>query len=260
LRAQGIPARIVEGYAQGEWVEEASLYRVRASNAHSWAEVYFPEFGWIQFEPTASIPVTERPEEPLGGNAGDAFGINNPLEAALNNSQLSAEDLELLDPASRDARLQELLAAEESSEAMAIEQRNGRIVTAVGGGMLLLFAGGLVTFANQANKKIESDVEKSYGRLSSWARWLDIGFRPVDTPYERADRLSQSLPEGRTSIRSLTHQYVLRRFSPEHRGDDSFDPTSEWKLLRPMLLRRTIRQQWQRLRSLRLRDLRLPRK
>ena len=83
-----------------------------------------------------------------------------------------------------------------------------------------------------------------------------MGFRAVDTPYERADRLSHAIPNGRTPIRSLTHQYVLRRFSPEHRGDDTFDPKSEWNVLRPLLLRETIRQQWQRLRRVRLRDLR----
>src|SRR5690606_21022417 len=62
LRTQGIPARIVNGYAQGEFVEDANAYRVRANNAHTWVEVYFPEYGWIQFEPTAAIPVVDRPE------------------------------------------------------------------------------------------------------------------------------------------------------------------------------------------------------
>ncbi len=254
LRSQGVPARIVNGYAQGEWVEEASLFRVRASNAHTWVEVFFPRFGWIQFEPTASIPAVERPDEPIGGNAGDAFGADNPLEALTNNNPFLLDDGQLLDPAGRDERLEELLLAEE--QALAVEQRNERIVSAVGGGMLLLLAAGLVTFANQANKKVESDIEKSYGRLSSWAHWLNMGFRAVDTPYERADRLSHAIPNGRTPIRSLTHQYVLRRFSPEHRGDDTFDPKSEWNVLRPLLLRETIRQQWQRLRRVRLRDLR----
>ncbi|MDX1613769.1 MAG: transglutaminase-like domain-containing protein, partial [Candidatus Promineifilaceae bacterium] len=72
LRSQGVPARFVAGYAQGEWDEPSSSYRVRASNAHTWVEVFFPEYGWIQFEPTASLPVGDRPEGT--GNPGDAFG------------------------------------------------------------------------------------------------------------------------------------------------------------------------------------------
>ena len=57
LRSQGIPARIVNGYAQGEFREDSTSYRVKASDAHTWVEVFFPEYGWIQFEPTATIPV-----------------------------------------------------------------------------------------------------------------------------------------------------------------------------------------------------------
>jgi hypothetical protein len=34
---------------------------VRELNAHSWSEIYFPEIGWIEFEPTASQPEIERP-------------------------------------------------------------------------------------------------------------------------------------------------------------------------------------------------------
>ena len=42
LRSQGIPARFVAGYAQGDWDEESSSYRVRSSNSHTWVEVFFP--------------------------------------------------------------------------------------------------------------------------------------------------------------------------------------------------------------------------
>jgi hypothetical protein len=245
LRSQGIPARIVNGYAQGEWVEEASLYRVRASNAHTWVEVFFPGYGWIQFEPTAALPVSERPDEPPGGNPGDGFGSNNPLEMATDAQPFPLDDIESLGDVNRDERLEQLLEGEELAE-LAAEERRGRIARAVGGGMLLLVAGGLVTIANQANKRVEADVEKSYGRLSKWAQWLGLNLRPVDTPYERADRLARAIPDGRQPIRSLTHQYVLRRFSAHHNGDEAFDPTSQWSILRPMLMRQAIRRQWAR--------------
>lgn len=254
LRSQGVPTRVVNGYAQGEWVEDSSLYRVRSSNAHSWVEVFFPRYGWIQFEPTASIPVTERPDEPAGGNPGDAFGAENPLALRDDDVPLLDSDLERMDAATREERLQQLLeGGGEGADALAAQERTQRLMTIVGGSVLLLFAGGLVTIANKANRRIEADVDKSYGRLASWANWLNIHVRSVDTPYERADRLAHAVPEGRSSIRSLTHQYVLRRFSPEHRGEDGFDPTMEWKQLRPLLLRETARRQWQRMRGWRLR-------
>jgi len=51
LRTQDIPARYVVGYATGEQVGEDG-YQVRGYNAHAWVEVYFPEVGWVPFDPT----------------------------------------------------------------------------------------------------------------------------------------------------------------------------------------------------------------
>src|SRR3989337_603712 len=52
LREVGIPARIVNGFLDGEWNEYGSFFLVRQSNAHSWVEVFFPGHGWILFDPT----------------------------------------------------------------------------------------------------------------------------------------------------------------------------------------------------------------
>ncbi|WP_059174265.1 transglutaminaseTgpA domain-containing protein [Bacillus sp. FJAT-27445] len=58
LRSLGIPARWVKGYTHGELKtfgegdDEKRLYEVTNNNAHSWVEVYFPNLGWIPFEPT----------------------------------------------------------------------------------------------------------------------------------------------------------------------------------------------------------------
>lgn len=59
-RASGLPARFVSGYAPGAYDAASARYIVRELNAHSWAEIYFPEIGWIEFEPTASQPEIER--------------------------------------------------------------------------------------------------------------------------------------------------------------------------------------------------------
>ncbi|MCC3359447.1 transglutaminaseTgpA domain-containing protein [Bacillus sp. REN16] len=51
LRAADIPSRWVKGYTEGQRIELNS-YEITNNNAHSWVEVYFPEFGWVPFEPT----------------------------------------------------------------------------------------------------------------------------------------------------------------------------------------------------------------
>ncbi len=54
-RSVGLPARLTAGYATGEYIPATQEYRVTQANAHSWVEIYFPEFGWIPFEPTAAL-------------------------------------------------------------------------------------------------------------------------------------------------------------------------------------------------------------
>ncbi|WP_254546170.1 DUF3488 and transglutaminase-like domain-containing protein [Halomarina pelagica] len=55
LRSQDIPARLVVGYTAGERVGQ-SEWVVRGLDAHAWVEVYFPEYGWVAFDPTPSAP------------------------------------------------------------------------------------------------------------------------------------------------------------------------------------------------------------
>ncbi len=65
LREAGIPARVVNGFIGGEWNEHGQFFLVRESDAHSWAEAYFPEYGWVTFDAT--------PEGGTGGIASSSF-------------------------------------------------------------------------------------------------------------------------------------------------------------------------------------------
>jgi transglutaminase-like putative cysteine protease len=67
-RAAGVPARLVIGYASGEYNLKTKRFMVTKADAHSWVEVYFPNIGWIPFEPTASRPSFEE----LPGNVSEA--------------------------------------------------------------------------------------------------------------------------------------------------------------------------------------------
>ncbi|HSN25701.1 MAG TPA: transglutaminaseTgpA domain-containing protein, partial [Kofleriaceae bacterium] len=51
-RAAGIPTRQVNGFLGGEWNEYQGYVAVRAGDAHSWDEVFFPGKGWVTFDPT----------------------------------------------------------------------------------------------------------------------------------------------------------------------------------------------------------------
>ncbi|HVA94874.1 MAG TPA: DUF3488 and transglutaminase-like domain-containing protein [Candidatus Dormibacteraeota bacterium] len=55
VRSLGIPARYVNGFQTGEYNDLGGDFIVRASDAHSWVEVYFPTFGWLTFDPTPAV-------------------------------------------------------------------------------------------------------------------------------------------------------------------------------------------------------------
>ncbi len=59
LRTLGIPAREVNGFLPGEYNDLGGDYIIRASDAHSWVEVYFPGMDWQVFDPTPAGPEDE---------------------------------------------------------------------------------------------------------------------------------------------------------------------------------------------------------
>ncbi len=62
-RAAGLPARLVIGYASGTYDNANNRYVVTEADAHSWVEVFFPGYGWIEFEPTGGRAELDRPSE-----------------------------------------------------------------------------------------------------------------------------------------------------------------------------------------------------
>lgn len=61
-RSIGIPARVAVGFTPGELDPTTGRYVVRGRHAHAWPEVWFPEAGWVPFEPTPGrgLPGAER--------------------------------------------------------------------------------------------------------------------------------------------------------------------------------------------------------
>jgi protein-glutamine gamma-glutamyltransferase len=77
-RAADVPTRNVNGFLGGEWNDFANYLAVRAGDAHSWVEIYFPGVGWVTFDPTpaAGVPGLERG---LGGLLGSLRRFSDSL-------------------------------------------------------------------------------------------------------------------------------------------------------------------------------------
>ena len=55
MRAAGIPARVVTGYAGGYRNPIGGYWLVLRSDAHAWAEIWLPNRGWVRVDPTAAV-------------------------------------------------------------------------------------------------------------------------------------------------------------------------------------------------------------
>lgn len=55
MRASGVPARVVTGFAGGYRNPIGGYWLVLNSGAHAWAEIWLPKRGWVRVDPTAAV-------------------------------------------------------------------------------------------------------------------------------------------------------------------------------------------------------------
>jgi transglutaminase-like putative cysteine protease len=60
MRSLGVPSRLAVGFLPGNRRDDGA-YEVRGGDAHAWPEVFFPEVGWVRFEPTPSAQTGATP-------------------------------------------------------------------------------------------------------------------------------------------------------------------------------------------------------
>jgi len=81
-RAAGLPARLAVGYASGQFDRANNRYIVTEADAHSWPEIYFPEYGWIPFEPTAAQPVNSFATNPQSADPAEPLPPLTPNDGS----------------------------------------------------------------------------------------------------------------------------------------------------------------------------------
>src|SRR5216684_701918 len=84
-RLLGMPARVVDGYTNGQYDPKHNEWTIRGVNAHLWTQIYFAGYGWINFEPSNGFSPFVRPlpgapsinNPSTGNNNGGITGNNN---------------------------------------------------------------------------------------------------------------------------------------------------------------------------------------
>jgi transglutaminase-like putative cysteine protease len=222
-RATGIPARMASGYARGDYNADAGIYRVRDHHGHSWVEVYFPRYGWVEFEPTASEAAIVRPRSPStdADNAGRDRRYED-LEDELDRwrDMLDEDSYALPPPETRRPWWVTVLGITGGLLA---------VMTVVGGGYWWLEERGLAKLGL---------VQKTYGRMTRFGRLLNVLARESQTPYEYAAELSTEVPAGQPAIHRIAALFVEDQFSPRQANVE--ESTSAWADLRPKMLHRWL--------------------
>jgi hypothetical protein len=76
LRMGGVPARVATGFATGTYDAATKRWLVSDEEAHAWVEAWFPNYGWITFDPTPPAAPARGGRTPIKssgalGSAGD---------------------------------------------------------------------------------------------------------------------------------------------------------------------------------------------
>ena len=239
LRSLGVPARMATGYAQGEVLTEASSaqsarYRVKVEDAHAWVEVFFPMYGWVEFEPTAGQPPLNRAEN----NASQTGDAETPLAPTPTPLPPTPE------PTPQSPMAEEQAQAPQPPAATLINNAATALAPLLQFLPFVLILAALIAlavlglrFAEGAGFAALPPIQRVYAMLSRWATWLGIG--NTHTPYEQADLLAQRAPRVGEPARHITDVYVEYRYSARASASQSRESEvmSAWQRARVELRR-----------------------
>jgi transglutaminase-like putative cysteine protease len=244
-RALGIPARIATGYTPGVYDSNRHAYEVYQSNAHTWVEIYFPKYGWIEFEPTASQPTVDRP-------------ATNTTGAPDQSKSASSADATPVGPRPRPERAPEDIDTPVGGSATSAGRPSSTLM------MLIVIAVALTVFAlvtlgviwvyeNRGGLRQLRGSEWAFARMARMAQWLRVRLSLSQTPYEQAHVLSTVMPRAaEPAIDRITNLYVLERYSPIK--PDPIEARSVWRDLRGSMwltgLKRRLPRPWRSVRKL----------
>ncbi len=232
LRTLGIPARVATGYAIDPAARKGTTdtYRLTEQNAFTWPEVYFPGIGWVEFSPTPSQPLINRPGTPQ-----PAAGATTPGRAK--------------DPIDLGA-----LAADPGlgasfglpTPAAAAKGAGGGpgwpawLPLAVIGALALVLAGGgrLAWDFGMAELPEPARLWRKTQRL---ARWSKAGAPPTETPRAFAARLQRDVG-GIAPVADLANAYERSTFGRKELSPDEGERLdAAWRAVRNRLLARILR-------------------
>ena len=239
-RSLGIPARMAVGFSPGT-PSGRNVYQYRESNAHAWAEVYFPGYGWQIFEATKSIdPKFTRP---VGSGASTPPSSGAAIPSVGPGGPAAKFGLESLRPISGATVVGGPDAAAGAGDAR-------------GGSLIVIFA---ILFASAAflwwrlrrsgrRLRFLAPGDRQWAQLLLAADRAGVSQRPSETDYEYAGWLEGQIPARRLEIHTIADAKVFGSYSGRGMTAEAIESMQmAWQRLRLPLVWLAVRR---RLRSL----------
>ncbi|MEO9254721.1 MAG: transglutaminase domain-containing protein [Tepidiformaceae bacterium] len=231
LRTLGIPARVAVGYVLDPSSEVGTTFTVAKNNAYSWVEVYFPKYGWVNFNPTAG--------EPAGG-AIDAIGAPTGSFGA-DPSPLDLEGLfPNIDPLEPDVHNPAVQAL--NQDATVHSEPPWLLIWSLGGALAAAVAVYVVgrTTWNRGTRGLEPSATM-WAKVERAAGWAGLAANEAETPREWSRRLGGAI-ERPEDAKSLADAYEQARYGrPETKRGNEAEAQSAYKRLRNALFAAVFR-------------------
>ena len=231
LRAAGVPARMAAGYAPGELNSEGQRV-IRDSDSHGWVQVYFPGYGWIDFEPTPNWPLHDRRPLEAGASAGgDGIGEQDP-DDLMNSDDMEPFLDEMFDPTFGPA----------NRMISSIDYVKYLLPTTI---VVAALVGLWTVWSVVWNFGLGSlgPEARLYTKLIRLGWLAGLGRRPSQTPIEYGARVGEAVPNTAVHAMAIATAYAARRYGNRDEDDDERREAlvESWKGIRLPLVARTLR-------------------
>jgi hypothetical protein len=202
LREMGIPTRLVEGFLPGRLDRGTGTSTVLNSGSHAWVQVYFPDWGWIDFDPTGIATLAALPSgRPDASPTARASGSTAPATRR---------------PESADPRTD----PENGLGAGGTTPTGGAgpmIAVAI---LLAVIVAAIAAVVWRRGPRGPVSAEGTYGSVTRLASRLGFAPRPNQTVYEYAGALADALPTVRPELETVARAKVEVAYGGRVLGDD----------------------------------------
>jgi transglutaminase-like putative cysteine protease len=211
LREAGIPTRLAQGFLPGQRSGDGTE-TVRQSGAHAWVEVYFPDYGWVPFNPTGNgrgalvAPPSGPPETATPRPSGVAVTDNpNSTDAEGPDQRRSPGTVAPGGPIDNGPR-------------------NGPFIA-----IAVLLVIGALALAYVAWKRGPRPMhpDRAWGSIGRWAGRFGLAPRASQTVYEYAGVLGDALPIVRPELSTVANAKVEISYARRDLGEDRLRAVAE---------------------------------